>query len=505
MIRIGEHPLSLEDVVAVAREGEKVSLAPEARARMRKSRAVVEDAVRDGRAIYGVTTGFGELRDRHIPLEQVRELQINLLRSHRAGVGRFAPREVVRAMLLLRAVSLARGYSGCRPDIVEALIAMLERDVTPIVPMQGSVGASGDLAPLAHLASVLIGEGEAWLTDQRMPAGLALRGAGLQPLTLEAKEGLALINGTQLSTALLALACADARRLWEAATATAAVSVEVLLGSFKPAREDVNALRPYPGALAVARRFRAYSEDSGLVASHENCGRVQDAYSLRCAPQVLGASWDALSHVGTQLAIEINSVNDNPLVFAERDEVLSAGHFHAQPVALVADYLKIAVAEIASISERRTDRLLDARVSDLPPVLAENPGLQSGYMMAQYTAAALVSENKKLAHPASVDSIPTGAGQEDHVSMAPIAARHARAVVENSARVVALELLCACRALEFRRPLTAGAGSERLYGAVRKLAPAPEGDRPISEPCETLARWVLSEAPLRLAEEVLSA
>jgi histidine ammonia-lyase len=470
---------------------------------MDKGRAVVETALREGRVVYGVTTGFGELKDRHIPRDQVRALQINLLRSHAAGVGAPAPRDVVRAMLLLRATSLALGYSGCRPEVVDALLALLEHDVTPVVPLQGSVGASGDLAPLAHLALVLIGEGEAWLGDRRMPAALALRGAGLQPLSLEAKEGLALINGTQLSTALATLALADARRVWEAAVAAAALSTEVLMGSFKPARAEVQALRPYAGAIEAARRLLAYSEDSALVASHADCGRVQDAYSLRCVPQVMGASWDLLRHVEDQLEIEINSVNDNPLVFPESGDVISAGLFHAEPVAMSADCLKIAVAEIASLSERRIDRLLDGRESGLPAALAGSPGLESGYMLGQYTAAALVSENKVLAHPASVDSIPTGAGLEDHVSMAPIAGRHARAVVENAARVVAIELLCACRALEFRRPLTAGQGSERLYGAVRRLVAAPEGDRPLSEPCEILARWVRSAAPERLADEVL--
>jgi histidine ammonia-lyase len=503
VIELGEQPLGLSDVVRVAREREPVRLSGGARERMRRSREVVDAAVRDGRILYGVTTGFGELKDRRIAPEQVRRLQLNLLRSHCAGVGPAAPRDLVRAMLFLRAASLAHGHSGCRPEIVEALIALLEREVTPVVPLEGSVGASGDLAPLAHLASALVGEGEAWLEDQRMPAALALRGAGLQPLELEAKEGLALINGTQLSTGLLALASVDARRVWEAAVAAASLSTEVLLGSIQPAREDVQGLRPYPGALEAARRVRAYAEESALVASHANCGRVQDAYCLRCVPQVLGASWDAFEHVERQLEIEINSVNDNPLVFADSGDVVSAGHFHAQPVALAADYLKIAVAEVASLSERRIDRLLDGRDSGLPAALAAEPGLESGYMLAQYTAAALVSENKVLAHPASVDSIPTGAGLEDHVSMAPIAGRHARAVVENAARVVALELLCACRALECRRPLTAGAGSERLYGAVRRLVPAPDGDRPISGACETLARWVLSRAPERLAEEVL--
>jgi histidine ammonia-lyase len=514
VIELGSRPLGLAEIVAVARAPEphgaasgdgapRVRLAGSARAKMEKSRAVVEAALREGRVLYGITTGFGELKDRHIPRDQVRALQINLLRSHAAGVGAPAPREVVRAMLLLRAASLSLGYSGCRPEVVDALLALLEHDIAPVVPLQGSVGASGDLAPLAHLALVLIGEGEAWLGDRRMPAALALRGAGLQPLALEAKEGLALINGTQLSTALACLALVDAQRVWEAAVAAAALSTEVLLGSFKPAHSRVQALRPYAGAVETARRLLAYSEDSALVASHADCGRVQDAYSLRCVPQVMGAAFDLIRHVEEQLDVEINSVNDNPLVFADTGEVVSAGLFHAEPVAMAADCLKIAVAEIASLSERRIDRLLDGRVSDLPAALANAPGLESGYMLAQYTAAALVSENKVLAHPASVDSIPTGAGIEDHVSMAPIAGRHARAVVENAARVVALELLCACRALEFRRPLTAGQGSERLYGAVRRLVPAPEGDRPLTEACETLARWVRSSAPERLSEEVL--
>ena len=509
MIELGARPLEIADVVAVARAGVQVRLAPAARARMLESRAVVEAAIRENRAIYGVTTGFGELKDRRIPPEDLAQLQLNLLRSHAAGVGPEAPHDAVRAMILLRAASLAHGRSGVRPELVEALLLLLERRITPVVPLQGSVGASGDLAPLAHLAQVLIGEGEAWLGPiadgdaRRMPAALALRGAGLQALTLEAKEGLALINGTQFSTAIALLACADGRAVWEAGVAAAALSTEVLMGSFQPAREDVQSLRPYPGALETARRLRAYADGSALVASHRDCGRIQDAYSLRCVPQVMGASFDALVHVEGQIAVEINAVNDNPLILPGGD-VVSAGLFHAQPIGLAADYLKIAIAEIASISERRVDRLVDARVSELPAVLADNPGLESGYMMAQYTAAALVSENKVLCHPATADSIPTGAGIEDHVSMAPIAARHLRQVVDNAARVVAMELLCGCRALEFRRPLTAGEGTERLYQAVRRLVAAPEGDRPLSGPCETVARWALSRAPVRLAEEVLA-
>lgn len=504
MIRLGVSRLTLDDVVDVARGETRVELPSEARGRVLACRRVVDEAVRSGKVVYGVTTGFGPLKNKSIAADDVRALQLNLVRSHCAGTGGASPREVVRAMLLLRAHSLAMGFSGVRPEVIEMLVAMIERRVTPVVPIQGSVGASGDLAPLAHMASVMVGEGEAWLGEQRMPAGLALRGAGLQPLTLEAKEGLALINGTQFSTAWAALACADAERVWEAAMGAAALSTEVLLGSFAPAREDVQALRPYRGAAEAARRLREYSRGSALVESHKDCDRVQDAYSLRCVPPVMGASWDAILHVEQQLEVELNSVNDNPLVFAELGDTVSAGLFHAQPVALAADYLKIAVAEIASLSERRIDRLLDSRVSGLPEALAGTPGLESGYMLAQYSAAALVSENKTLAHPASVDSIPTGAGIEDHVSMAPIAARYARHITDHAARVVALELLCGCRALEFRRPLKAGEGTEMLYGAVRRVMPAPEGDRPLQGPTEELARWVLSGAPQRLAEEVLS-
>jgi histidine ammonia-lyase len=503
VIRLGVDRLTLDDVVEVARGDARVEFPAEARQRVRANRAVVEAALSSGEVVYGVTTGFGPLKGTRVSPEDARTLQLNLVRSHCAGTGPGSPRDVVRAMLLLRAQSLAQGHSGVRPEVIDMLVAMLEARVTPVVPIQGSVGASGDLAPLAHLAAVMLGEGEAWLGEQRMPAGLALRGAGLQPLTLEAKEGLALINGTQFSTAWAVLACADAERVWEAAMGAAALSTEVLMGSFEPAREDVQALRPYEGALEAARRLRAYARDSRIVESHRDCDRVQDAYSLRCVPVVMGASWDAILHVEQQLEVEINSVNDNPLVFTSPAGTVSAGLFHAQPVALAADYLKIAVAEIASLSERRIDRMLDSRVSGLPESLAGQPGLESGYMMAQYSAAALVSENKTLAHPASVDSIPTGSGIEDHVSMAPIAARYARHIVDHTARVVAFELLCACRALEFRRPLKAGVGSEMLYGMVRRVVPAPEGDRPLQGPCEELARWVTSSAPLRLVEEVL--
>jgi histidine ammonia-lyase len=507
VIVLGQDALQPDDVVRVARapggsEAGRVSLGAAARERMARSRAVVERALAEGRAVYGVTTGFGDLKGRRIPRDQVQQLQINLLRSHAAGVGAPAPRDVVRAMLLLRAASLARGHSGCRPLVVDALLALLDADVTPVVPLEGSVGASGDLAPLAHLALVLIGEGEAWLGAQRMPAALALRGAGLQPLTLEAKEGLALVNGTQLSTALTLLAWADGRRVWDAAVGAAALSTEVLLGSFQPARPEVQALRPYPGALETARRLLAFSQDSALVASHADCGRVQDAYSMRCVPQVLGASWDALEWVGGQLAVEIESVNDNPLVFPESGEVVSAGLFHAQPIGMAADLLKIAIAEVASISERRIDCLLVPARSGLPAALAASPGVESGYMMAQYTAAALVSENKVLAHPASVDSIPTSAGQEDHNSMGTIAARKARAVVENAAQVVGIALLTAAEGMDLHggRP---GKGSAAARVAVRHKVKPLAKDRPIYRDLETAAKLVKDGSAVAAVEKAI--
>jgi histidine ammonia-lyase len=504
VIELGARPLGLADVEAVARRATPVRTGRGVEEALRASRAVVERALAERRVVYGVTTGFGELKDKHISPEQVAALQLNLLRSHALGVGEPVAADVSRAMLLLRAASLAHGNSGVRPVVVERLLDLLRTGVTPIVPSQGSVGASGDLAPLAHLALVLVGEGEAWLDGTRMSGADALRRARLEPVRLEAKEGLALVNGTQLSTAFAVLATVDAGRLWSAALAAGTLGVEVLFGSFQPARDDIQRLRPYAGAVEAARRMRAQSEGSGLVASHRDCGRVQDAYSLRCMPQVMGAARDALGHVEAQLAIEVNSVNDNPVVLPAAGDVVSAGLFHAHPVALASDYLKLAVQSVATMSERRIDRLLDARVSDLPAVLADQPGVESGLMLAQYTAAALVSENKTLCHPASVDSIPTGAGLEDHVSMAPIAARHAARVVQNTARVVALEWLCAARALELRRPLTAGAGSERLHRAVRARVPAPRGDASLSAACEELAGWVLSGEVDQLLEESLT-
>jgi histidine ammonia-lyase len=469
--------------------------------RVRRCAAFCEHLAEGDTPHYGINTGFGKLARTRIHSAQASDLQHNLIRSHAAALGPLLDDEVVRLMMVLRANSLLAGNSGASEALVLRLLELVNRGVTPCVPAYGSVGASGDLAPLAHMSLALIGEGEVRYRGRAVPAREALAMEGLAPLALRPKEGLALINGTQFTTATAALALIDARSVWESGVAAAALSTEVLLGSFQPARADVQELRPYSGALETARRLRAYSEGSALVESHAGCGRVQDPYSSRCVPQVMGAAWDAMSHVERQIEIELNAVNDNPLVID--GGVVSAGLFHAHPIAMVADYLKIAVSAIANLSERRIDRLLNEAGSGLPAVLAVNPGLESGYMMAQYTAAALASENKVLSHPSSVDTIPTGGGVEDHVSMGPAAARHARAVVENAARTVALELLCGCRALEFRRPLTAGEGCERLYGAIRRRVPAPDGDRPLTDACESIASWVRSPSPRELAEEVL--
>jgi len=478
--------LTVGDVEAVARHGARAVLDETARRRMQEAREVIERLVSAGEVVYGVTTGFGDLATTFIPPEDVGRLQENLLMSHAAGVGPAFPTEVVRAMLLLRANTLALGHSGCRPLLVDRICAFLDAGLHPVVPEQGSVGASGDLAPLAHLALPLIGRGEVELNGQRLPALVALREVGLEPLTLEAKEGLALLNGTQMMGALAALFLADADRLARTASVAAAMSVEALLGTDVAFAAAYQLARPHPGQVAVAAELRHLLRDSGLQQSHHGSAhKVQDPYSLRCVPQVHGAVRDALDHLRRVLDIELNSATDNPLVFPEGGvagegtlatgggRVISGGNFHGEPLALALDFAKLAVAELGSISERRTALLLDARLSGgLPPFLAATSGTNSGMMIYQYTAAALVSENKVLAHPASVDSIPTSANQEDHVSMGSISARHARAIAENVERVVAIELLCAAQGLDFRLGLVAGPGGT---GAAPPASPsAPE-------------------------------
>ena len=466
--------LAIGDVEAVARGGASVALDEHARERMQEARDVIEALVAEGAVVYGVTTGFGDLASTFIEPAQAGQLQENLLMSHAAGVGAAFPREIVRAMLVLRANTLALGHSGCRPLIVDRLLALLDAGIHPVVPEQGSLGASGDLAPLAHLALPLIGRGHVEYRGQVVPALLALREVGLEPLTLEAKEGLALLNGTQMMGAIGALLLADADRLVRTASVAAAMSVEALLGTDVAFAAAYQLARPHPGQIAVAAELRHLLRDSGLQRSHHGSAhKVQDPYSLRCVPQVHGAVRDALDHLRDVLDIELNSATDNPLVFpgggvADADtiatgggRVISGGNFHGEPIALALDFAKLALAELGSISERRTALLVDHRLNGgLPPFLARSSGVESGMMIYQYTAAALASEHKVLAHPASADSIPTSANQEDHVSMGSIAARHARSVLTGVERIVAIELLVAAQALDLRLALLAADGGD---------------------------------------------
>jgi len=465
--------LTIADIEAVARRGASVALDPGARERMQTARDVIEGLVADGAVVYGVTTGFGDLASTFIDPAQAGRLQENLLMSHAAGVGAPFPTEIVRAMLLLRANTLALGHSGVRPLVVDRLLAFLEAGVHPVVPEQGSLGASGDLAPLAHLALPLIGRGHVEFRGQVMPGLLALREVGLEPLTLGAKEGLALLNGTQMMGAIGALLLADADRLMRTASVAAAMSVEALLGTDVAFAAAYQAARPHPGQVAVAAELRHLLRDSGLQRGHHgSVHKVQDPYSLRCVPQVHGAVRDALDHLRRVLAIELNAATDNPLVFPAGGvtgvdtaatgggRVINGGNFHGEPIALALDFAKLALAELGSISERRTALLVDGRLNGgLPPFLAPSSGVESGMMIYQYTAAALASEHKVLAHPASVDSIPTSANQEDHVSMGSIAARHARAVLTGVERILAIELIVAAQALDLRVASLAAGGS----------------------------------------------
>ncbi len=484
-------PLTPEQVAAVAFGNARAVVAEDVGARLEPARRLVERAVESDEVVYGITTGFGALATTHIGKDETEALQYNLLRSHATGVGEPIADEVVRAMLLLRARTLSQGYSGVRPIIVEKLLELLESGILPVVPAQGSVGASGDLAPFAHLALPLIGEGQVRVEGRIRPVG----DTSFEPVRLMTKEGLSLLNGTEGMAAMGAIALHHGRNLVAAADGAAALSVEGLLGSARAFRSEIHSLRPHPGQAASAERIAALIDGSGIVASHaaDFEHAVQDAYSLRCAPQVHGAVDDTLDHMRRVLAIELGSVVDNPIVFADSGEVLSGGNFHGQPLAFVSDFAAIALAELASISERRTDRLLDpARSQGLPPFLAANPGVESGYMITQYVQAALVAENKVLAHPASVDSIPTSGGQEDHVSMGWGAARKLLGVVDNVRRVLAIEILCGVQAIEYRAPLQPGAGTARIVEAVRTKVPAIAGDRSLSGDIETVADMIES-------------
>ena len=484
--------LTLADLSEIADGRANVALAPEAVRRIDASRAVVERQAHDERPLYGINTGFGALAETTIPRGALKALQLNLLRSHAAGVGEALPVRAVRATMALRANVLAKGFSGIRRDTVEHLLVLLNHGVHPIVPSRGSVGASGDLAPLAHLSLVLIGEGFATLgTDPRVVGGAeALAAARLSPITLEAKEGLALINGTQPSAAVAGLAVIGAERLARAADVALALSIDALRGSVHPFEARIHEPRPYQGQSRSAANVRTLLEGSAINKSHEFCGRVQDAYSLRCAAQVHGAAREALRFIAEMVTIEANAATDNPMVFADANAIVSGGNFHGAPVAIAADLLAIAAAQFATISERRTDRLVNPVLSELPAFLTPDSGLQSGYMMAQVTAAALTSEIKTLAHPASVDTIPTSANREDHVSMSMGAALKAERAVALATRVIAIEMLCACQALDLLAPLTTSPALQRVHARLRSAVPPLADDRPPAPDIERIAAMI---------------
>jgi histidine ammonia-lyase len=506
MIELGSKGLTPPEVVAVAREDAEVELSGEALDAMAESAAIVERIASSPEPAYGVSTGFGSLATTPIPSERREELQRALLRSHAAGMGEPVEREVVRAMMLLRARSLAMGYSGARPEVAETMLEVLNAGITPVVPEHGSLGASGDLAPLAHCGLTLIGEGEViGEGGRRRPASEALAESGIEPLTLRAKEGLALINGTDGILGMLVLGIEDLRSLLRTADVTAAMSVEALLGTDRAFAEDLIALRPQPGQAGSAANLRRLLDGSPIVASHrEDDPRVQDAYSLRCAPQVNGAARDALAYAQRVAAEELRSAIDNPMVLPD-GRVESCGNFHGAPLALACDLLAMAVADTGAIAERRTDRLLDAARSEgLPPFLAENPGVDSGLMIAQYTQAAMVAENRRLAAPAGVDSLPTSAMQEDHVSMGWAAARKLRGAVANLRRILAVEAVCAARALDLRAPLAPGAGTGAALAAIRSAGvPGTGPDRHVAPELDTAERLIGTGELLRAIENAV--
>jgi histidine ammonia-lyase len=490
-LRLGDDPLTLEAIAEVARAGRRVEVSAGARAAMDRARRVVDAVVAAGDAapaVYGVNTGFGALAEVRISAAQVAQLQQNLVRSHAAGVGAPLPRDAVRAMMLLRAAVLATGRSGARALCCERLCELLNAGVHPVIPARGSVGASGDLAPLAHLALGMIGEGLAEHRGETLPAAEALRRAEVAPVVLEAKEGLTLLNGTQHMTAVGGLAVLDAERTCRVADVAGALSLEALKGTARAFDARVAGARPHPGQIAVAAALRALLAGSEIAESHRDCGKVQDPYSLRCMPQVHGASRDVLAFARTVLEREAQSSTDNPLVFTDGDgrdgagdELISGGNFHGQPVALALDAAALAVAELANISERRVEQLVNPHLSSgLPPFLAADSGLNSGFMIAQVSAAALVSENKILAHPASVDSIPSSAGREDHVSMGATAALKLATILDHVRTVLAIELLCAAQGLDLRRPLRTTAPLEAVHAAIRARVPPMMVDRPLS-------------------------
>ena len=471
---------------------EIVTINRESMEKVKKSRAAVERIVSNGETVYGINTGFGKFSDVRIHDKDVDDLQLHLIRSHACGVGEYFPQIVSKAMVVLRLNALLKGFSGVRPCVVERLCELANEDIIPVIPSQGSLGASGDLAPLSHLALVLVGEGEVHYQGQMRPTDEVYSELGYEPLTLKAKEGLALINGTQAMTAMGVINYIEAERLILQSDWIASMTLESLEGIIDAFHPAIHEARGYPEQMEVAQRIRALTQDSKLI-THQGEKRVQDAYSLRCIPQVHGASRQSLAYIKEKLEIEMNAATDNPLIFDDGETVVSGGNFHGQPIALAMDFLKIAVAEMANISERRVERLVNPQLNDLPGFLSPDPGLQSGAMIMQYAAASLVSENKTLAHPASVDSIPSSANQEDHVSMGTIGARHAYQIILNAQRVVAIELICAMQALEYRGISLASSAVQRLYSSGREVVPTIKEDRVFSRDIEALSTWLRSD------------
>jgi histidine ammonia-lyase len=494
MILLDGTTLTLDALLAIAEGRAETGVAPDARAKVARARAVVDDLAEGDAPVYGVNTGFGNFAETRIAKRDLAALQVNLVRSHAAGVDHPLPPRTVRAMMTLRANVLAKGYSGIRPDTLDALVALINRGVHPLVPSRGSVGASGDLAPLAHLALVLIGEGQTWDGARAADGAQALEAAGLAPIVLAPKEGLALINGTQASAAVLALALAGAERLARAADIIAALTIDALLGSRRPFDPRIHGPRPFAGQITSADNLWRLIEGSPLNESHEGCGRVQDAYSERCVPQVHGAAREALTWVRHVVTVEMNAATDNPMVFADAAEIVSGGNFHGAPVALAADLLAMAVTQLATISERRSERLVNPVLSGLPAFLTRHGGLQSGLMLAQVTAAALTSELKTLCHPASADTIPTSANQEDHVSMSMGAALKAERALQLARHVLAVEMLCACQAIDLRAPLTSTPSLMGAHRAVRAVVPTLHDDRAPSSDIDAITQLLASGA-----------
>ena len=472
----------------------KSSLEESSWAAVDKSQAVVSSLLERDQSIYGLNTGFGLLAKERIPVDDLAQLQLNLVRSHSAGTGTPLPTKIVRLTLLLKAASLARGYSGVRREVISIILDLLNANITPVVPSQGSVGASGDLAPLAHIALALIGEGSVYVGDQTeaVDSKAALAKAGIKPLVLGPKEGLALLNGTQVSTALALDGLFEYEKVFHAAIVAGAMSVDAAMGSDTPFDERIHEIRNHAGQIHCARKYRELLSGSEIRASHVDCDRVQDPYSLRCQPQVMGACLDSMQHVANVLLLEANAVSDNPLVFTDDESVLSGGNFHAEPVALVADQLAVAISETGSLAERRIALLIDRHLSNLPSFLVKDGGLNSGFMIPQVTAASLVAENQHLAGPVSINSLPTSANQEDHVSMATYAARRLDAMNRNTATIIAIEFLSAAQGLDFRQPLATSEQLQTVHGRIRESVPHYSQDRPFAEDIENVREIIQS-------------